>query len=133
MPAPVTTLYAAVFGLLLLALSALVVRARWRFRVGLGTGGDVGMERAVRVQANFTEYVPLALVLLLLAELAATPPVALHAAGTSLVACRLLHAWGLSLSSGRSFGRFWGTAGTWLVLLALSGWLLLRAVSELLL
>ena len=37
-----------------------------------------------------------------------------------LLASRVLHAWGLSRSSTTSFGRYWGTAGTWIVTLLLS-------------
>ena len=67
MTSPITALYAAFAGLMLLALAALVVRARWRYRTPFGVGSEPGMERAVRVHANFIEYVPLALVLMLLA------------------------------------------------------------------
>ena len=128
MTAPITSLYAALAALLLLALAGLVVRARWRYRTGLGIGTEPAMERAVRVHANFVEYVPLTLLLLLLAELAAAPAGLLHACGATLVVCRVLHAYGLSQTSGRSFGRFWGTAGTWAVILALSVTLLLRLI-----
>jgi hypothetical protein len=121
---PVSFLYAGVLGLLLVALSAQVVLARRRFRVGLGTGTEEGMQQAVRVQANFVEYVPLAVLLLVLAEVTGLPGPAVHAAGLLLVASRVLHAVGLSRSPGRSFGRFYGTAGTWLTLVALSVWLL---------
>lgn len=120
MSAPVTAAYAAAFGVLLLWLSWRVVAARRRYATGLGTGTEPGMAQAVRVQGNFTEYVPLALVLLLVGELNGLPEPLLHVAGAVLLASRLLHAWGLSRSSGRSPGRYWGTAGTWLVLLALS-------------
>lgn len=118
--APITALYGAASGLLLLLLSWLVVKARWRYGTSLGTGTEPGMTRAVRVHGNFVEYVPLALVLLLLAELNGLPALFLHGAGAVLLASRALHAWGLGTTSGRSFGRFYGTAGTWLVLLALS-------------
>lgn len=117
-------LYTALLGLLLIALSVNVVLARRRYRVRLGEGTDEGMRQAVRVQANFTEYVPLAAVLLILSELTGMPIVAVHVAGILLVTCRLLHAWGLAHSPGRTFGRFYGTAGTWLVIIGLSAWLL---------
>ncbi len=120
--------YAALLGLLLIALSLNVVLARRRFRVRLGVGTEDGMQQAVRVQANFTEYVPLAVVLLILAELTDMPMVAVHLAGLVLVTSRLLHAWGLSHSPGRTFGRFYGTAGTWLVIIGLSLWLLFAAI-----
>lgn len=116
--------YAALCGLLLIALSAQVVMARHRYGVGFGAGKEAGMEQAVRVQANFAEYVPLAVVLLVLSELSGLPPSAVHAAGIVLLASRVLHAWGLARSPGRSFGRYYGTAGTWLVITVLSLWLL---------
>jgi hypothetical protein len=128
MAAPVTAVYAALAALMLLALGGLVVRARWATRTALGIGTDPRMERAVRVHANFVEYVPLALLLLLLAELNGVPGPALHAAGAALLASRALHAWGLSRHSARSFGRFWGTLGTWLVLLSLAVTLLAAAL-----
>jgi hypothetical protein len=121
-------LYTALLGLLLIALSINVVLARRRYRVGFGVGTEEGMQQAVRVQANFSEYIPLAAVLLVLAELSGMPIAAVHAAGILLVTSRLLHAWGLSHSAGRTFGRFYGTAGTWLVITGLSLWLLRSAI-----
>ncbi len=123
-PGPVSFLYAGLLGLLLIGLSVQVVRARRRFRVGLGVGAEEGMQQAVRVHGNFTEYVPFAVLLLVLAEVSGLPAAAVHGAGILLVLSRLLHAAGLSGSPGRSFGRFYGTAGTWLVIIALSLWLL---------
>lgn len=120
--------YAGLSGLLLIALSINVVLARSRFRVRLGVGTEEGMQQAVRVQANFAEYVPLAVVLLVLAELTELPTLMVHVAGIVLVTSRLLHAWGLSHSPGRTFGRFYGTAGTWLVITGLSVWLLAAAI-----
>ena len=128
MQASITSLYAALMGLLFIALAGLVVRARWRYRTGLGIGTEPGMERAVRVHANFVEYVPLALVMLLLAELGGAPAGLLHACGGVLLVSRVLHAYGLSQTSGRSFGRFWGTAGTWAVIVTLALTLLWRAL-----
>ena len=116
--------YAGLLGLLLIALSINVVLARRKYRVRLGVGTDDGMQQAVRVQANFSEYVPLAIVLLVLCELTGMPLVAVHVAGILLVTSRLLHAWGLSHSPGRTFGRFYGTGGTWTVIAGLSLWLM---------
>lgn len=126
MPASITALYAALLALLLLALAGLVVRARWKYRTGLGVGTEPAMERAVRVHANFVEYVPLALVLLLLAEIGGARAGLLHACGATLLVARALHAYGLSKTSGTSVGRFWGTAGTWAVILTLAVTLLLQ-------
>ena len=64
----VTPLYAALLGCLLVYLSIRVIRLRRRFKVAIGAGGEAAIERAARVQANFSEYVPIGLILLLLAE-----------------------------------------------------------------
>lgn len=120
--------YTGLLGLLLIVLSVNVVMARRRYRVRLGTGTDEGMQQAVRVQGNFSEYVPLAAVLLIVCEvLAGLPTAAVHVAGIVLVTSRVLHAWGLARSPGTTIGRFYGTAGTWLVIIALSLWLIWAA------
>jgi uncharacterized membrane protein YecN with MAPEG domain len=124
MMAPITGVYAALAGLMSLALAALVVRARRRYKTSLGTGKEPAVEMAVRVHANFIEYVPLALLLMLLGEFNGVSSPALHGAGILLLVSRILHALGLGRSPGRSFGRFYGTAGTWVVMLFLSGALL---------
>ncbi|MCZ6516161.1 MAG: MAPEG family protein [Gammaproteobacteria bacterium] len=116
----ITALYASLAGLLLLFLSFRVVRWRRKLSVGLGDGGQESLLRAQRAQANFTEYVPIALILLAAAESQGLAGWLLQTAGAILMLARLLHAWGLSQSSGRSFGRYWGTLLTWVVILALS-------------
>lgn len=120
MTTPITAFYAALFGLLLISLSARIPIWRRRLRVGIGTGGEEALARLIRVHGNFTEYVPTALLLLLMNEMNGSATLLLHSAGIALLAGRILHAFGLSAVSGMSFGRFWGTAVTWLVILVLS-------------
>ena len=97
-----------------------MVRSRRELSVGLGDGGQESLLRAQRAQANFTEYVPIALILLAVAESQVLTGWLLHTAGAILVLGPILHAWGLNQSSGRSFGRYWGTLLTWVVIFALS-------------
>jgi uncharacterized membrane protein YecN with MAPEG domain len=126
----VTPLYAAFLGLLLLVLAWNVVKQRRIHKVGLGDGGIPALSRAIRVHANFVEYVPLTLVLVLLVELqlqGAHLWVA-HGLGGALLLGRVLHAIGLNGSAGTSFGRMWGTLLTWLALLAASALLVWRWV-----
>ena len=112
MNALVTAFYAGLCGLLavLLANHVLYVRLRsasqpkWR------------PDAVLRVQANFVENVPLALLLLLMMELNGTSHPILHALGLSLVTCRLLHAWGLSRNEGANYPRLIGAQGTFLLL-----------------
>lgn len=72
-PFAVTPLYAALLGLLLLGLSLVVVRLRRKHRVPTGDGGHADLARAIRVQANFVEYVPLTLLLLFMLEMSRQP------------------------------------------------------------
>jgi uncharacterized membrane protein YecN with MAPEG domain len=124
MHTPITVLWAAILGLLSLALAGRVVSARSSEKVIFGDGASVVMQQRIRVHANFVEYVPLALLLLLLLELNSSSALVLNVLGGSLVVARLLHAFGLSTSTGTTPGRFIGTILTWLVILVASALLL---------
>jgi uncharacterized membrane protein YecN with MAPEG domain len=91
----ITALYASLLVALYLVLTFRVIAERFRSRVGIGTGGDARLERAVRVHGNFAEYVPVFLAALLAAELCGTPPAALHGAAVAMLAGRALHAAGM--------------------------------------
>ncbi|GAA4867001.1 MAPEG family protein [Luteimonas vadosa] len=117
----VTLLFASLHALLLMVLVVPIVLHRRRARIGLGDGGDARLARRMRVQANFNEYVPLALVLLALLEMSRVPGPWIWAFGSVLLAGRILHAVGLSGSAGVSRGRFFGTLLTWVDLLAMAG------------
>ena len=129
----ITMLYAGILGLFSLVLAGMVVRQRLRNKVGTGDGGVPALDGAIRAHGNFIEYVPLALLLILLLELAAQAPLKLHLFGAALVIGRVLHAFGLSTRPGKtSVGRFWGTIVTWLVVLLASLNLIFWSVSKLL-
>ncbi len=117
---PITGFYAALCALLLIFLSLRVVRLRRSLQVGIGSSGQEPLARAIRAQANLTEYVPLALILLAAAELQGVATIWIHGAGQALVVARLFHAHGLSSSAGRSLGRTVGTALTWTVMIVLA-------------
>ena len=117
---PVTSLYAALCALLLVALSVRVIGQRRRARVGLGSGGNAALERAIRVHANASEYMPIALVLLALLELNQVHVWILHGVGALLFAGRLAHAQGLSSNSGVSPGRFGGMVMTFISIISAS-------------
>jgi uncharacterized protein len=118
--APITGFYAALLALLLVALAFRVIVMRWRTKTGIGDGGDRGLARAIRVHGNAIEYVPIALVLMLVAELGHSSPTLLHSCGIALVAARVLHATGLSRTSGASLERVAGTVTTFTVIAALA-------------
>jgi len=105
MPLVVTPLYVALAAVILLVLTVRVILLRRRLAVGIGAGGHQELELAIRCHGNFTEYVPLVLILLASAELSGVGAAQLHAIGILLVAGRVLHAWGLARSRGTTFGR----------------------------
>lgn len=123
----VTMLYAALCGVLLIALALNIVRLRLGKRIPLGVGEGAAIEQPVRVHGNFTEYAPTFLILLLLAELGGAAFWFLHLCGALFVTGRLLHAYGLSTVRARSFGRFYGSVFSWGAILVLSGNVLLRS------
>ncbi len=92
----IVPLYAALLGLLYIALTLRAVMARGAARRLIGPLEEERLNRRLRVHGNFAEYVPLALLLLAFAEIRGAAPMAIHAACTALVAGRLLHAWGVS-------------------------------------
>ncbi len=128
----ITLMFASLHTLLLLALLVPISRHRRRHRIGIGDGGDALLLRKIRVHANFIEHVPLALLMLALLELAGLWQPLLWVCGGTLLLGRVMHAAGLSRRPGYSFGRFWGTALTWGVLLAMAlagAWLSLRLLA----
>lgn len=92
----VISIYAPIFAVLYVILSINVIRTRRREKVGLGAGGNKAVERAMRVHANFSEYVPFALLLLLILEQSGGNVLVLHGLFLVLLAGRLIHAWGVS-------------------------------------
>lgn len=120
MTAPSTTaLYAGLSALLLVVLSARVIAVRRELRIALGDGEDQRLALRIRAHANFIEYTPIALLLILLAELLGTAGWLIHALGLTLLFGRSTHAW--SMASGDLRARLAGMASTFAVLIAGAG------------
>jgi uncharacterized membrane protein YecN with MAPEG domain len=88
----IVPVYAAVLTFIFIFLSVRVIRSRVLTRIGLGTGGNRGLERRMRIHANFAEYVPLALLLLVFMEMRGRPAWLLHLLCAALVLARVGHA-----------------------------------------
>lgn len=115
--------------ILLLVLSALVVRQRRRHRVAIGDDGIPELVRAQRAFGNATEYVPAGLVALAALAMAGAAPGLLHAIGGVLLVGRLCHAVGLTLTGGPSIARTAGMVLTWLAWLGAAASLLVVALA----
>ena len=122
-------LYAGILALLGLFFALRVVMARAKKEIGLGDGGDRQMLVLIRVFGNFMEYVPLALVLILLTAVSGAPVWVVHALGIGLIVARILHGFGLSPDKPATFGRVVGALATWVVVAASAVWLIYVAVA----
>ncbi len=88
---PITSFYAAVFGLVLVPLTLAVGLRRIKTRIPFLAGSDETLLRRTRAHANFLEYVPFALLLMGLAELNAASATFMHAVGATLLLARTVH------------------------------------------
>lgn len=125
MAVPVVALYGSLNALLNVALALNVSRVRNKHRVSLGHGENDAVLRASRAHGNNAEFVPLGIVVLLLAELSGGSSLWLHVLGGSLFVARVLQAWGIYIPKAPNPQRFIGTAVTWIMIAATSIYTLL--------
>jgi uncharacterized protein len=114
MPFQMVAFYAAINALIMLVLGMLVVRARVKTRTEIGDGGHPAMVGPLRAHANNTEYVPLAIILMMILYTLGANVFVIHAVGGTLTLGRILHAIGLTRNVGTSAPRFLGMILTWL-------------------
>ncbi|MBJ2138733.1 MAPEG family protein [Paraglaciecola chathamensis] len=117
---PITAFYGGLLGITFMYLSILVIQGRRSGKISLGDGGDNHFLGVIRAHANFAEYVPLILVLMLVAEINQAHVAVLHSAGVALLIGRLVHAYGLKHHSGASWQRVSGMLLTFIALIGLS-------------
>jgi uncharacterized protein len=92
----VVPFYASLLALLYFILTVRVIRIRRKERMPLGDRGNPRLQRAMRVHANFAEYVPLALILLTFVEWQGSSRLLVHGLGLALLIGRIVHAYGVS-------------------------------------
>lgn len=114
----ITPVFAGILTLVYVHLSSRVILARRSNGIGLGDGGNVDLMRRMRVHSNFSEYVPLGLLLMALAELQDVPVWMLILIGIVLLAGRSVHAVGLGSAKETLVFRTMGMALTLSALVA---------------
>jgi len=87
----VTSIYAALLGLIFVAITLRVAMTRNARKLSFGDGGDHEFKKLIRGQSNFVESTPIALILILLLELQGTATITLHTLGVALLAGRIAH------------------------------------------
>lgn len=124
----ITPIYAAFLGLGFVVLSFLTLRLRRKNKIALGDGGNPQLLRAIRVHSNFAEYVPIALILIYMAELVGAPIFLIHLLGVSLLLGRLSHAWGVSQNNENFTFRVFGMIATFNSIIVSSIYILISQI-----
>jgi uncharacterized protein len=109
---PISLYYAAVLGLVLVALTYNVLYHNVRAAIEVEGGADDTSKRVTRVHGNFTEYVPTGLALMLALDWSAAPDAYVIIGGGLFTIARILHAWGYTTNPFASFGRVVGIQTT---------------------
>lgn len=123
LPPVITALYGALNAIFNIFLANNVSTRRRVGKISLGEGSDPSMLVAIRAHANNAEFVPLAIVVMLLLEMCGADRVLLHIYGGVLFAARIAHWFGMPRRSPNAF-RFSGVALTWILIVAGSVYLL---------
>ncbi len=115
-----TSIIAAILTIIFVKLSFAVIGLRRKNKVGLGSGGYDDLERAIRAQGNFAEYVPIGLILIACLELNGAPWWLVILPGIALIIGRLIHAKGINEPPPNFSSRVLGMKFTFGTLIALA-------------
>ena len=130
----ITSIIASALTIIFVRLSFAVIRLRRKNKVGLGSGGHEELERAIRAQGNFAEYVPFGLMLIAGLEINGAPWWLVAVPGMTLIAGRLIHARGINMPPPDFSQRVLGMKFTFNTLIALVvlnlGWTLYNLLGQ---
>ena len=87
----ITLVFAAIFGFLHVIFTLRVGNYRFKSKISLGDDGDRELLKRIRAHGNFTENVPIALLLILLNDLNGAEDNTLMLMGSTLLIARLTH------------------------------------------
>lgn len=90
-----TPVFVAIFILMFVVLSVNVIRYRFSRKISIGDGDDRDLRVAIRIQANFAEYVPFALIMLWCVEQFTYNSGLVLILGSILLVARLAHVIGM--------------------------------------
>ncbi len=133
MTLPITALTAAICAIMLLITAIATVRQRLKLKVAFGEGeAQLGLVAAMRSHGNLAEHAPIVILMIGCLELAQAHHWTLTGLATVFLAARVLHIYGLHQpirGEMPHWTRGMGVFGTWLVMLALIGWILFLIVT----
>ncbi|TAL66488.1 MAG: glutathione S-transferase [Legionella sp.] len=117
---PITTLTSSILAGVYVAMSIKVIQLRRTYRVSVGADGHKDLEMLIRAHGNFSEYVPLTLILLLCAEANNIHWIPLLIIALLFLAGRLFHAYAFIYNLDHFKHRVRGMKLTFLCLVALA-------------
>jgi len=126
----ITATYLAILALLYAALALQVMRLRQSNRADFGDGDSARLRSAIRVHANFIEYVPIIALMVAILEMSGASAMRVHLLMGALLLSRLLHPLGMYAKPNTLpfwIGRAGGIAITVGALIASALMILLRA------
>ena len=126
----ITATYLAILALLYAALALQVMRLRQSNRADFGDGDSARLRSAIRVHANFIEYVPIIALMVAILEMSGASAMRVHLLMGALLLSRLLHPLGMYAKPNTLpfwIGRAGGIAITIGALIASALMILLRA------
>lgn len=126
---PVTSLYAIPLAVIFIVLLFQVIMLRSNMALSIGDGGSEALLERIRRHGNFVEWVPMVMVLMILAEGQGTGAIWLHIAGALLTIGRVLHPLGLKASTSVHPLRIAGNMGGILATVILTICLVLSAIN----
>ncbi len=112
----VTPIYAVLLTVIMLVLSYRVILARRSGKFAYGDNDSPRNQAKIRAQGNWAEYVPITLLLMLMAEINGVSVWLLHVTGMTLLVGRALHGYGMSYNPKWFKGRVWGMQLTFLAI-----------------
>ncbi len=126
----VSYLYAGIMGVFYFLLSANVIRLRTKLKVGIGhdNNPECPLFRAVRIHANFNEFVPFIILLMMMDEMTGRSAMFVHAFGLALIVSRVSHFMAITKSHRGSNLRVFGASVTFSVMLVLSFLLIIKGL-----
>lgn len=119
----ITTLYVLPLGLIWLTLWVIVSSARSKLKCSIGDGNNSALLQKIRWHGNFTEWAPLTLLLMILAEAQGADAAWLHGAGALLLIGRIAHPFGLAIDNAGHPLRYVGNGANLLAVIILLVWL----------
>lgn len=124
----IVPIYAAVLSLLFVFLSVRIIRLRRSLKIGIGHADNENMLRAMRVHSNFSEYVPLGIILLVFLETQNANGLVLHGLCAVFTIGRYLHAYGVSQTNEVFTFRIAGMAMTFTTIAVCAAYILISAL-----